>query len=156
MSGKTFVVSPVRVRARSKAVTLVWMEMGEGMRDITWQNVVLACLEGRKDMVRMPCIPKYEVRIFSPRKCFLGKQEFALYLSPCRALKVGGALSNTLNIFGMERWLELSSINVLILDNARRSQLTITVKEKSIQIQSLFFWTQFHNYKCWMTLDTIP
>ena len=36
MSGKTFVVSPVRIRARTRAVTLVWMERGEGMRDITW------------------------------------------------------------------------------------------------------------------------
>lgn len=60
-------------------MTLVWMERGEGMRDITWWNVVLAYLEGRKDMVEMPCIPKYEVRIFPPENDSLEKRNL-LYI----------------------------------------------------------------------------
>lgn len=60
-------------------MTLVWRcERGEGMRDITWWNVVLAYLEGRKDMVEMFCIPKYEVRIF-PENDSLEKSEL-LYI----------------------------------------------------------------------------
>lgn len=63
MSAKTFVVSP-EIRARSRAVTLVWMERRRHERHHMVECG--ACLFGREKMVEMPCIPKYEVRIFPP------------------------------------------------------------------------------------------
>lgn len=147
-------------RARSRALVLAWMEGRRHERRHREKNGGIWCSIGWKEMKGMRGMIMY-TKIWGegfspPEKLFLGKEEIALYLSPCKVFQSAeSSIKYFVQITVWGRHLTWSVLNQLLVLDTGTSQLTKTAKKKEKRKKKInsHLRAQFHNCKYWMILD---